>query len=142
MLNLKKTLTKLLALALTGEHRTLLWTNPSPNLNFAPQDILTSTDFTVYDEIEIIGINYTTYGSIMPCVRIPRGQHGNLIGIVGSSGDADGMGYLVARGVRLNDDKIIIYEAKGVATNGTSWVTNNNNMVPYKIYGIKLGGGN
>ena len=119
-----------------AELRTLLWENPNTTSTFTPQDVLTQ-DLTEYDEIEVFGMNYTTYGSIMPSVRIPRGGHGNMIGLAGSSGDATGTGYLVARGVRFNDDKVTIYEAKGVSANSGNWTVGNNNMIPYRVYGIK-----
>lgn len=140
MLNVKKTLTKILNGIPNTEHRELLWTNPSPTANFPAQDILTTTDFTKYDEIEVVGINYTTYGSVMPSLRMQVGEKGNLIGVAGSQGDSAGKGYLVARGVWSYTNKITMQLAKGVATDGTTYVENNQNMVPLRVYGIKLGG--
>ena len=120
----------------SGSSRTLLWTNPTPTLNFAEQDILTTTDFTQYDEIEVVGINYVNYGSIMPSLRLRIGEQGNLIGLAGSSGDSTGTGFLVARGVKSYTNKLHFYSAAGVATNSSSWSVNNNNMIPLHVYGI------
>lgn len=142
MLNVKKTLTKILNGIPNTEHRELLWTNPSPSSGFAEQDILTTTDFTKYDEIEVMGVNYKTYGSIMPVLRIPIGEYGNLIGIAGSNGDSMGYGFLVARRIKVHTDKVHIYSAAGVATNGASWSVLDDDMIPLRVYGIKLGGGN
>lgn len=122
------------------EFKTLLWSNPNPSVNCPRTTILNGTDMTVYDEIEVHGINYTGYGSIMPPVRIPIGKQGNLIGLAGSTGDSSGVGFLVARGIIINNSSIVITEAMGVSTNGASWSQNDNNMVPTKIYGIKYVG--
>ena len=119
-----------------AELKTLLWENSAPTSSFAPTAVA-EHDLTMYDEIEVYGYNYKDYKSIMPCVRIPRGEQGNMIGLTGSSGDASGTGYLVVRGVKFLDNKINIYEAKGVSANSGSWAINNNNMIPYRIYGIK-----
>ena len=136
-LDLKEWIAKITGQA---EFKKLLWTNPSPTNTFNAQTLLNGVDLTVYDEIEVHGINYTTYGSIMPPIRIPIGGKGNLIGIAGSSGDSSGMGFLVARGVTVNNSSVTIQNAAGVATNGSSWSSNNNNMIPTKIFGIRYVG--
>ena len=118
-----------------SEYKKLLWSNSSPTSAFSPQTI--SIDLSGYDEIEVHGINYTGFVSIMPTVNIPIGSKGNLIGLAGSTGDSTGIGFLVARGITANSTGITISEAKGVGTNGSSWAVNNNNMIPTKIYGIK-----
>lgn len=137
-MNLKEWLAKV-----TGqtEFKTLLWTNPSPTASFASKALLTDTDLTVYDEIEVHGVNYTGFQSIMPPIRVPIGSHGNLIGLAGSTGDSAGMGFLVARAIYANSNNVFISTAMGVPTNGSSWYANDSNMVPTKIYGIKYVGG-
>ena len=137
-LDLKELLAKI-----TGqtEFKTLLWTNANPTIGLSPVTILNGTDMTVYDEIEVHGVNYSSFQSIMPPVRIPVGKHGNLIGLAGSTGDSSGTGFLVARGIKVNSSSIDISSAMGVATNGSNWYSNNSNMIPTKIYGIKYVGG-
>ena len=48
-----------------SEYKKLLWTNPSPTSNFPTQALLNGQDLTVYDAIEVIGVNYDGYGSII-----------------------------------------------------------------------------
>lgn len=120
-----------------SEYKKLLWTNPSPTSNFPTQALLNGQDLTVYDAIEVIGVNYDGYGSIMPPLQIPIGGKGNLIGLAGSTGDSAGIGFLVMRGISANANSIVVSGAMGVSTNGSSWSANDNNMVPIKIYGIK-----
>lgn len=120
-----------------SEYKKLLWSNPNPTANFPTQALLNGEDLTVYDAIEVIGINYSGYKSIMPPLQIPIGGKGNLIGLAGSTGDSAGMGFLVMRGISVNTNSIVVSGAMGVSTNGASWSANDNNMIPYKIYGIK-----
>lgn len=120
-----------------SEYKKLLWTNPNPTTNFPTQALLNGQDLTMYDAIEVIGVNYSGYGSIMPPLQIPIGGKGNLIGLAGSTGDSAGMGFLVMRGISANTNSIVVSGAMGVSTNGTSWSANDNNMVPVRIYGIK-----
>lgn len=137
-LDLKELLAKV-----TGqtEFKTLLWTNPSPAAGFVSKTLLNNTDLTVYDEIEVHGVNYTGFQSIMPPIRVPIGSHGNLIGLAGSTGDSSGTGFLVARAIYANGNNVLVSSAMGVPTNGTSWYQNDSNMIPTKIYGIKYVGG-
>lgn len=137
MLDIKALLTKILNGIPNTEHRELLWTNPSPSSSFANQDILTTTDFTQYTEIEVVGINYRTYSSIMPVLRLRIGEQGNLIGLAGSTGDSTGVGFLVARGVKAMTDRVRFFSGAGVPTNSSSWYVDNNNMIPLHVYGIK-----
>ena len=123
------------------EFKTLLWTNSNPSTSLTATTVLNGTDMTVYDCIEVHGVNYTAFQSIMPPIRIPIGSHGNLIGLAGSTGDSAGMGFLVARAVYAYSDKVVITSAMGVPTNGSSWYQNDANMVPTKIYGIRYVGG-
>lgn len=123
--------------SIPSEYKKLLWSNPNPTANFPTQALLNGEDLTVYDAIEVIGINYSGYKSIMPPLQIPIGGKGNLIGLAGSTGDSSGTGYLVMRGISANSNSIVVSGAMGVATNGTSWGANDNNMIPQKIYGIK-----
>lgn len=124
-----------------GVFKTLLWTNSAPGTAFSAQAILSGTDLTMYDAIEVHGVNYAGYGSAMPPLLLKRGDKGNLIGMAGSTGDATGVGFLVARGITFGNDRIIISEARGVATNNSQWSTNNSNMIPTRIYGVKMRGG-
>lgn len=123
--------------SIPSEYKKLLWTNPNPTANFPTQALLNGEDLTVYDAIEVIGINYSGYKSIMPPLQIPIGGKGNLIGLAGSTGDSAGMGFLVMRGISVNTNSIVVSGAMGVSTNGASWSANDNNMIPQKIYGIK-----
>ena len=117
--------------------KTLLWTNNNPSANFPTTTLLSGQDLTVYDGIEVIGINYTGYESIMPPLYVPIGSKGNLIGLAGSTGDSAGIGFLVMRGISANANGIVVHGAVGAATNGSAWSANDNNMVPVWIYGVK-----
>lgn len=123
------------------EFRTLLWENSNPSTGMNSTTLLNGTDMTVYDCIEVHGVNYTAFQSIMPPIRVPIGSHGNLIGLAGSTGDSSGTGFLVARAIYANGNNVLVSSAMGVPTNGTSWYQNDSNMVPTKIYGIKYVGG-
>ena len=112
-------------------HYTLLWTNPNPTSEFSAQTI--SLDLSKYDAIKI---DYNAYGIKSEETYVGKSCRLSSVSPGGSSY------YITARyrdckvmtdGIKFDDG----YTSYAVATPDT----NNANCIPYKIYGIKFGGG-
>ena len=114
-------------------HYTLLWTNPYPTYGFAAQTI--SLDLSKYDAVEVVFDGFAgnkCYGSQV----IYKNQ---LFAI--SGGRRENFKW---RECSFNDTGITFGAARYIPSynewNATS-TTSNYTCTPYKIYGIKFGGG-
>ena len=136
MISLKQTLsaitskfTALNTLLNDVPHYTLLWTNPNPTSAFAAQTI--SLDLSKYDAVAIDLTMYTAGSNV---------HNQTFLGSVGSSMILSGILYSTAPTdlMRIGD-----VTASGVIfNNGRAYgAVNNGAVIPYKIYGIKFGGG-
>lgn len=118
---------------LTGvESRTLLWTNPAPTNTFVPQTV--SLDLTNYDEVEILYKGHSG-DARYEFVKCAKGLSCSLHTIIDSSASAQ---YIGSRMATFNDGGITFNDAYlAVAGGSTSAGVYNNNIIPFKIYGIK-----
>lgn len=111
----------------------LLWENPNPSATFAPQNINLNSD--KYDLLLFI-YKYDNNSSECYSTTIPKGNNVRFdANIAISSGN-----YAVIRNRKLvctNATQYSVEEAYSQNTNGAR-STNNNALIPYKIYGIKL----
>lgn len=143
---LKEVLEKLKALTTSTNKKTeinLLWTNPNPTSSFAAQKV--SLDLSGYDMIEIVSYsrigqdtNYNGYTS----GKFLKGKAGNISNacFIGASIDYI---YLMSRPFSSNNTGITFEKGSTLYTNSnshTATVTSNSSIIPYQIYGIKLGG--
>ena len=133
MLNVKKTLTKILQRIDVLETRTLLWTNPNPDSSFAGQKV--AVDLTNYDsvEIEVKNIASSEY-MVANTYRSKKGEKGLILASAATNRERD-----------INDiDNTGITFGNGIVYNtyGGGQSTDNNRLIPIRIFGIKLGGGN
>ena len=116
-------------------HYTLLWTNPNPTSSFSAQTI--SLDLSKYDAVEISFRRWSTE-TILYTQRVLEKNAG-----VGMSTAADN--FLSYRCCLFTDSGVTFdppYYYPDYA--GGSWTLTQRDTrayVPYKIYGIKFGGG-
>ena len=112
--------------------RTLLWTNPAPNSNFAAQTL--NIDMSGYDcveielsqgELERLPVGVTEYDRHSITLQTVNAQL-NRIGIQ--------MRTLTVTG----PNQILIGDAYSISSSDFTTRTYNNLLVPYKIYGIKF----
>ena len=131
MLDLKALLGKMLS---KGEYKTLLWTNPNPTSNFAAQTIL--LDLNGYDAVDVVTVVSRSSGK-MGSYRIFFGAPVSQ-GLLFLGDDATKH----ARNLTLYTDGITFQNGYyQYMTSGSSKTTDAGQAIPYKIYGIKLGGG-
>ena len=109
--------------------KVLLWTNPSPTAVFGAQTVISNTDLTIYDEIEIYYAGNTGYPD---CIHVAKQPANTNSYIFGSSNS------LTARNVVITDTSLSF--GKGVryayAGNGSD---DNAQLIPQKIYGVIIG---
>lgn len=118
------------ALFINGVKLIKLWENSSPTSNFAAQKLQLS--LAEYDEVEIRALMSTTSENAI-IIRIPVGENGTLFKPLIQS--------LRYREITSVDASGVTFSTGQNATwNGNS-VTNNNQLIPVAIYGIKLLGG-
>ena len=112
-------------------HYTLLWTNPNPTSEFSAQAI--SLDLSKYDMVKI---DYNAYGIKSEETYVGKSCR---LSIVSPGGAAM---YITARfrDCTVMTDGIKFDEGRTSYAVATSDI-NNANCIPYKIYGIKFGGG-
>lgn len=112
---------------------TLLWTNASPTSDFAAQTV--SLDYSDYDVILMIIKSSTT--SVAYFTNISEAVSGRK-GFINKFSTATVSGTTVATGIERQFE----YTASGIdytrALNYTGNTTVNNEMIPFKIYGIKV----
>lgn len=126
MLNVKKTLTKVLALLLQADYRELLWTNSAPTSNFGEQTI--PFNLSGYDAVDVEFSNSTSSSA----GAVVRGTVGGSTLCVQNTGSPQGI-----RGRLFTVDPMGIKFFN--ATDGTA--VSYNTVIPIRIWGIKLGGG-
>ena len=138
----KETLSSVLSYLLKVERRTLLWTNSNPDANFAPQTILNNGQLDGFDAVEIwssfLGLNSPIYPT-----KVLMGTSGSLAfqnlettTATNASTFING----VARTVTVNASGITFGNGQ-MTYNGGAYVNWQSRAIPYKIYGIKSGGG-
>lgn len=124
---LKDVLEKLKALTTSTNKKTetkLLWTNPNPTSSFAAQTV-TVSGLSDYDEYEVLFRFHATLSYLN--THKSRAGFGVLLYIHDS-------GSTYRRQVNVSGNKLTISAVAG-AKNDDAYI------VPYQIYGIKLGGG-
>ena len=105
----------------------LLWTNASPTSTFDAQSI--SIDLTEYKLMYVVLNRSTTASTVLESFLLIKNSHQFPITEIG--------GNIASRSFLASDNNIIVGSA-GVYVNGVS-STNNNNMIPLYVYGIKWG---
>lgn len=121
-----------------SEYRTLLWTNPNPTANFNASTILSNTNLTKYDEVEVEWLynnsSITTNGSRK---RITVGNGSILQSVGGTAGSGSGAITIVTRTCTVNTNNIVFGDAY-LGYDGQAMSNGfNHNLIPYKIYGIQ-----
>lgn len=123
------------------EKRKLLWTNASPTSNFAAQT-LTSSDFiggldlSSFQFVEIHFIASTSYNSnVVRTVAVGQVINAQIVTDVTTAYTM----YVAQRAASTSSSGITFEDAyyKSVASTAVG-AKNNNRLVPYKIYGIKV----
>ena len=114
-------------------HYTLLWTNPNPTSSFSVQTI--SLDLSKYDAVEVVA-SYYKDNNRRTSSRIftKDGTECSLI--------VNGLPYFLCRELIVKDTGLEFGNGYSYGTYA-SWSrsVDNNVCIPYKIYGIKFGGG-
>ena len=109
--------------------KVLLWTNPSPTAAFGAQTVISNTDLTIYDEIEIYYAGNTGYPDCVHVVKQPANTNSYIFGSSNS---------LTARNVVITGNSLSF--GKGIryayAGNGAD---DNAQLIPQKIYGVIIG---
>ena len=134
MISLKNTLKAITRLLNDVPHYTLLWTNPNPTSSFSAQTI--SLDLSKYDMVEISAFYSVTedVNKMLTTSIVPANSLGSV-----SSQQGNGSAF-ANRKVTLSSNAITFTAC--VQHYGTTSRENINTCcVPYKIYGIKFGGG-
>lgn len=110
-------------------NKVLLWTNPSPTAAFGAQTVISNTDLTIYDEIEIYYAGNTGYPDCVHVVKQPANTNSYIFGSSNS---------LTARNVVITGNSLFF--GKGIryayAGNGSD---DNAQLIPQKIYGVIIG---
>lgn len=110
-------------------NKVLLWTNPSPTAAFGAQTVISNTDLTIYDEIEIYYAGNTGYPDCVHVVKQPANTNSYIFGSSNS---------LTARNVVITGNSLSF--GKGIryayAGNGSD---DNAQLIPQKIYGVIIG---
>lgn len=103
----------------------LLWSNASPSSTFDAQSI--NIDMTEYNLMYIILNRSTTASAVLDSFLLIKNSHQYPISEIG--------GNLASRAFLASDNNIVV-GSSGIYVDGTS-STNNNNMIPLYVYGIK-----
>lgn len=110
-------------------NKVLLWTNPSPTAAFGAQTVISNTDLTIYDEIEIYYAGNTGYPDCVHVVKQPANTNSYIFGSSNS---------LTARNVVITGNSLSF--GNGIryayAGNGSD---DNAQLIPQKIYGVIIG---
>ena len=133
MISLKNTLKAITRLLNDVPHYTLLWTNPNPTSSFSAQTI--SLDLSKYDQVEIV-FKQTAGSTALLTTKSMVGMNGKMLAYGYSDArELDARAYEVTTsGIKFNAGYwILVSDSTGTA--------NANYCTPYKIYGIKFGGG-
>ena len=114
-------------------HYTLLWTNPNPTSSFSAQTI--SLDLSKYDAVEVVARQFRSD----PYCFSSKTE-------VGKSGKLFCYGYddareLDARNYSVSTTGVSFETGYYAVISASSGSTSASHNVPYKIYGIKFGGG-
>ena len=115
-------------------HYTLLWTNPKPTSEFAAQTI--SLDLSKYDAVQIVANRWGQTASGYQLGSFLIADKDKKYALSVGSGE-----YMNYRYVTLTDTGVVFGAGGRYTTYGGSAQTVNQSCVPYKIYGIKFGGG-
>lgn len=126
---LKEQVDKIMAYLFKVERRTLLWTNSSPTAVFSAQTI--SLDLSDYNEVEIEWLHNTGEQRSRLFNKGEVGASGLLFTVRTDS-------FAVQLRQFSSSASGITFTGGYVGTNAASY---DNHCIPYKIYGIKLGGG-
>lgn len=110
-----------------SEYKKLLWANPSPTANFGTQTVISNTDLTIYDEIEIYYSANTGYPDCDHIVRQPIGTNSYIFG---------SSNWLTAKSVSITTNSIGFGDSTRYTYGGNGTV-DNAQLIPQKIYGIK-----
>ena len=113
--------------SIPSEYKKLLWTNPSPYSTFGTQTVISNTDLTIYDEIEIYYSANTGYPDCDHIVRQPIGTNSYIFG---------SSNWLTAKSVSITTNAIGFGDSIRY-TYGGNGTTDNAQLIPQKIYGIK-----
>lgn len=138
-LDLKELLAKI-----TGqtEFKTLLWTNPNIDTDFAPQTILNSGQLNDYDEVEIwasfLGSNSPMYPTKVIVGTSSTLAFQNLNTATASNASTFING--VARDVSVSTNGITFGNGQMTYAGG-AYANWQSRAIPYKVYGIRYVGG-
>lgn len=145
MLNVKKTLTKILQRIdnlKNMETRTLLWTNPSPNSSFTAKDVALSGAYNTYEYLEVeyksINTENTDYGAKI--LERTSCHAGTVVSVVAYNN----AWYLRHRARWWNSAATGMHFDSAFYNNLVTPSSNGQNdavLVPYRIWGIKKLGG-
>lgn len=141
MLDLKKWMAKVSSFLTKAERRTLLWTNSAPSSNFAEQTI--SLALSNYDMIEVTYLSWAGFNYLNPVMLVPLSGSSDFAIMTSSSGTDGfyaGYPYFMARSFYATPTGVTFQNGTG-GWHGGVWTTRNDCCIPWKIYGIKVGGG-
>jgi len=111
-----------------AETPTLLWENPSPNSDFAPQTI--SINLTDYEWILISIKNQKVSPQYVTTCAVPKITDDQVIG--GPSGQT-GSNYAYSRIIKMNNNGITFQ----ISRSNYAGASGNTTVIPIKIYGLK-----
>ena len=114
-------------------HYTLLWTNPNPTSSFAAQTI--SLDLSKYDAVEVVARQYAT-DSFVFSSKAEVGKFGKLFCY-----GYDDARELDTRRYEVSTTGVSFQTGYYTMISDSSGTASSTHCVPYKIYGIKFGGG-
>ena len=142
-ISIKTFLQKIAILRKKTETRTLLWTNPSPSAGFASQDISLPNVYSNYDFLEIeykVTASDDTATGAKVMNRAPCHNYTTAVAMQWNS--SSNVWALVHRAWWWKPNDCFHFDASywNVLNSYASAGQDDSNMVPYKIYGIKLGG--
>lgn len=120
-----------------SSNKTLLWTNPNSSTNFAATTISLS-DLSDYNEVEIVWTFASTNPTIIGGIcRIPIGFSAILSQVGGTNAYNSGTICNMTRICTVNNDNIYFGPGNLGQISAGYAAGYNNNIIPYKIYGIK-----
>lgn len=122
--------------SIPSEYKKLLWTNPSPTANFAPQTI--ALDLSGYDDIEVVANPFADL-QYQYSVICPVGAGGNLeYQILNTATATNASTFIngVSRTFRVSTSGIT-FDNGQMTYNGGAYTNWQGRAIPYKIYGIK-----
>ena len=113
--------------------RKLLWENPNPTTGFAQQEITLSSDDYSYLEIYYACGPSANTNVYQNCHKVPKG-FGTMIYTLGTK--SAGV-YVASRIIAfVSNTKYLVYSCTQQTGTGAE-STNNNLLIPQKVYGIK-----